>query len=233
MMAHRKKANERRKADERRQKRERRPAHRLADAVKEHRKTVVVLTILLAVIVLVGIFQPEIFPQNPNACFGASAGPSVQAYGVAIFLQTGNATQLGTQFIRIPNGFGINKACQYAIHVTFNDPAGRGPYFTPLDVAAPNLHAYTLGDFFAIWGHWLGDRGSAPPATPIAFGPDRLEYYKGDVIVRVCPNVGLSSEPWAAGCHTVSTYADTPLQSGAGYYINIRDPFTNTTNPFG
>jgi hypothetical protein len=235
-MAKRKSKNRARREEEQRQREE----EKIGNRIRRRPKALVTVIVCIAILVVLAAISTTLDFTNYNRCFNANDGPTLQSFQVNVYIQTGDATGLGSKFLHINNNTGIltgANPCKYSVHTMPNDPNTRGMFYTPLAVESPYTtarHQYTLGDFFTLWGRWLHAIDNSVPDAGIAFREGKVSYYTSpNVEVRMVPNADTQTAYPERAPFTLShSWQDTPLLPGYGYYIIVHDPFTNSGNPY-
>src|SRR5438094_915439 len=98
-MSKRKKVNQARRREAERVREESRPINR----IRRHPRALVVVSVCLIALVALAFAAQNLDFTNYDRCFGAADGPTLQSYKIAVFIQVGDTTGLGTHSIRINN----------------------------------------------------------------------------------------------------------------------------------
>src|SRR5438309_1057156 len=107
----------------------------------------------LALLVLLVLVATRLGGPAPDydACWAPDAATTTrQSFHFNVFVTVGNATGLGTQFVKVPEKMGSLTGCFYPMTAGY-----RGLEYVAINVNSQYTqaqHAYTLGDFFAVWG---------------------------------------------------------------------------------
>ena len=191
---------------------------RILDA---HRNAIKVLAAILALVLLAIVVSHLGPPPDYDACLAPSdtTTPTQQSFHFNVFVQVGNATGLATQFIKIDAKMGTLAGCTYPMHAGY-----RGLEYVAIEVRSPytqSQHAYTLGDFFSVWGRWTHDQNTSLPAKGFAFSPTRVLSYQGAVQVRI-------SATSAGTNYTLNReYGALVVQPNLFYHVWVRDPIVD------
>ena len=220
----------RRKTKSQRLERERQE-HRLVNRIRRHKGAFVFLVCVVVLVVLGALTMHGASP-NYNACGSGSA----QQLHFWLFIQIGDAVELNTKTLTIPDpqgasDLGITPTCKFPLHVD-DGPGSRGPYYTRVHLESlypVSEHIYTLGDLFATWGYWLAHYDQSLPYRPLYFGPGGVSYYRGSVEVRVAFGEDYQSYyPWNYTSASVGT--GYVLQDQAFVHVILHDPYQTTDN---